>query len=298
MKAVAPSATGTSICRSAGWRLRPLHIRNTPPGDLMRIEQCRSLRATQRRQHGGDDGGEFRAVLQAIRIGGKARVVRQCRLPQHARTEAPPLRRLLDRHDHLAIPAAERRVGIDRGMRHAVARRLPPRTRPVEQRHAHPVGHAVEHRDLDRLPRPVRPRAISASRIAAWAFMPVAMSATETPTLAGALGRARDGTDPAFGLHQHVVGAHVAISRVLTVAGDVDGDQAREVVRRATCGIKAQRLRAPGDEVLHEHIRAAPPSRRSEVARSAVVLEVENRALLAAVEPDEIGARPAMSVLS
>jgi hypothetical protein len=37
-------------------------------------------------------------------------------------------------------------------------------------------------------PSPVRPRAISASRIASYAFMPAAMSQTDTPTRAGASG--------------------------------------------------------------------------------------------------------------
>jgi hypothetical protein len=37
-------------------------------------------------------------------------------------------------------------------------------------------------------PCPVRVRAISASRIASYAFMPAAMSTTDTPTRAGASG--------------------------------------------------------------------------------------------------------------
>ena len=55
-------------------------------------------------------------------------------------------------------------------------------------------------------PSPLLWRAISASRMAAWAYMPVPMSVAETPMRPGACVGAADRGEAALGLHQQVVG--------------------------------------------------------------------------------------------
>ena len=97
----------------------------------------------------------------------------------------------------------------------------------VHQWHAHPVGHAVEQGDLDRSALAVASapdQRLQHRRMGIHAGRGVGDGDAH---LAGRLGRAGDGADPAFRLNQHVISAHGTVRRVLTVAHDVDGNQTR-----------------------------------------------------------------------
>jgi hypothetical protein len=111
------------------------------------------------------------------------------------------------------------------------------------------------------------------------------MSATETPTRP--FGAAGDRGEAGFALDEEVIGLHLAIGALLAIARYVDRDQAgmeRAKRRRA----EARPCRRAGGEILHEHVRRADhPPQQGGVGR---ILEVERDRLLAAVEPDEIGA--------
>src|SRR5262245_8568693 len=105
-------------------------------------------------------------------------------------------------------------------------------------------------------PLPVRPRSMSASRIASYAFMPVQMSTTETPTCAdgaaAALRRRRpagDGGEPRLGLDQQVVGLALAVGAVVAVARDRAADQPRVTPAQVRDG-KTQLGQRTGLQVL------------------------------------------------
>ncbi len=166
------------------------------------------------------------AIADALDHVGEARIVRQVRLAQHFRAQLLPLALALDRNqDVLAVLRAEHAVGRDRGMREAHAlRRIA--GLGIQQRHGEPVGHHVEHRDADvgALAGDV-PRPISASRIAACAVAPVAISTMDRPTRDGAFRAAGDRGQTAFGLDQQVIGLAVGIGAVVAIAGDGAADQ-------------------------------------------------------------------------
>ena len=123
-----------------------------------------------------------------------------------------------------------------------------------------------------RLPRPVRPRSISAARMLLYAYMPAAMSAIEQPALAGSSARAGDRQEPGLALDQQVVGLLVAVRpgplRVVAVAGDVADDELR-MRRVQRLERQAHARRRAGREVLHEHVGAGEQALERAPAASA-----------------------------
>ena len=136
-------------------------------------------------------------------------------------------------------------------------------------------------------PLPVRPRAISASRIAACAVAPVAISTIEMPTRDGPSGSAGDRGQPALGLDQEVIGLAVRIGAVVAIAGDGAADQRRIILAQALQR-EAELVHRAGLEVLQQHVGAGDQL----FQRGAAFLggEIDHHGILAAVEPDEIAA--------
>ena len=79
-------------------------------------------------------------------------------------------------------------------------------------------------------PLPVRPRAISASRIEACAVAPVAISTTEMPTRDGPSGPPVIEAKPAFGLDQQIVGLAVGVGAFVAIARNGAADQRRIIL--------------------------------------------------------------------
>ena len=100
---------------------------------------------------------------------------------------------------------------------------------------------------------------------------------------------ATDRRKPALGLHQQVVSLHVRVGIARAIAGNIDGDQ--PPVFFAQCpGAEAGARGRARREVLDEHVglRDQPVQKRGVPG----ILDVGDEALLAPVQPDEIGREP------
>src|SRR5581483_849514 len=101
------------------------------------------------------------------------------------------------------------------------------------------------------------------------------------------LGNAGHRGNAGFRLDQEVVGLALRVRSALAVAGDGAADQPRVVLAQALEG-EAELGERPGLEVLHEHV--GPGEHGFEQFLVVVPGEVEHHRLLAAIEPDEVGA--------
>ena len=121
-------------------------------------------------------------------------------------------------------------------------------------------------------PLPVRPRAISASRIAACAVAPVAMSTIGDADARRALRPAGDRGEPALGLDQQIIGLAVGVGAVVAIAGDRAADQRRIILAQplAAKSRACPSSRASGSAAARRRLRSASSSaaRPSLVARS------------------------------
>ena len=160
----------------------------------------------------------------------KRGIVRQIGLIQHFGAELLPLALALDRdQDALAVLGVEHAIGRDRGMgqRHPLRRIAGFR---IDQRHRHPVGHHVEHRDPD---------------IGALAGASARDQRFEDRRMRGGAGRDIDDGDAdarrafraagdrgkaALGLDQEIVGLAVGIGAVIAIARDGAADQRRIIL--------------------------------------------------------------------
>ena len=142
----------------------------------------------------------------------------QVGLAEHIGAEFLPFALALDRdQDVLAVLRAEHAVGRDRGMRQRHPLRRIAGFR-IEQRHRHPVGHHVEHRDPD---------------VGALAGAPARDQRLEDRGMRGGAGGdiddrnadprrafrpAGDRGQPALGLDQEIVGLAVGVGAVVAIA--------------------------------------------------------------------------------
>ena len=90
-----------------------------------------------------------------------------------------------------------------------------------------------------------------------------------------------------FGLNQQVVGLALSVRAALAIAGDRAADQSRILFAQAGQR-KAELRQRTGLEVLHEHVGLR--EHRFEHSLVFGLAEIEHHRLLAAIEPDEIGA--------
>ena len=133
-------------------------------------------------------------------------------------------------------------------MREADARPVVAEVLVVEERHRHPVGHAVEERDLDGA---ANARALAQQQrledraVGVEAGRDVAGRDADAP---GPFRASGDRRQSALGLNQQIVGAAVAIGTALAVARDVAGDESRVTPAQllASRSPSAPRRRAPG----------------------------------------------------
>jgi hypothetical protein len=185
-----------------------------------------------------------------------------------------------------AVARLEGAVGADGRVREADARRLHAGALEVKQRHVHPVRHAVEQRDGNALAAPgdaALDQRLQHGGVRHGAAGDVADGEADAPRPLGAAG---DGGEAGLRLHQEVVGLHRGVFALLAVAGDVHGDQAR--MARAQLGAaEAGSAHGAGGKVLDEDIRLGEDTLQQRLVVGR--LDVEAEALLAAVQPDEIG---------
>ena len=158
----------------------------------------------------------------------------------------------------------------------------------IEQRHGHPVGHDVEHRNPD---------------IGALAGAAARNQRFEDGGMRGGAGRdiddgnadprrpfraAGDRGEPALGLDQQVIGLAIGVGAVVAIARNGAADQRRIVLAQA---VPAKSRACPSSRVSGS--AAARPRRRSALpasARPSLVARSIDHRILAAVEPDEIAA--------
>ena len=194
--------------------------------------------------------------------------------------------RRLDGDDDVAIGAGVGGVGLDGGMGEAVAAGLAAEVFEVQQRHRHPVGERVEHGDFDGGALPGAAAGDEGLEDRGMGVHAGGDVGDRDADAGHAFGRAGDAGEAAFGLDQHVIGAHRGGRRVLAIAADVDGDEAR-VAGGGRRGIEAETGGGAGGEVLDEDVGAGEHGFEQRAVGG--VLEVERGAFLAAVEPGEIG---------
>ena len=136
-------------------------------------------------------------------------------------------------------------------------------------------------------PLPVRPRAISASRIAACAVAPVAISTIGHADPRRPFRPAGDRGEPALGLDQEIIGLAVGVGAVVAIARNGAADQRRIILPQALQR-EAELVHRAGLQVLQQHVGAGDQL----LQRRAAFLgrEIDDHGILAAVEPDEIAA--------
>ena len=136
-------------------------------------------------------------------------------------------------------------------------------------------------------PLPVRVRANSASRIAACAVAPVAISTIGDADPRRPLRAAGDRGEPALGLDQQIIGLAMRVGALVAIAGDGAADQ-RRIVLAQPLAREAELVHRAGLEVLQQHVGAR--DQRLELRAAFLGGEIDHHRLLAAVEPDEIAA--------
>jgi hypothetical protein len=91
------------------------------------------------------------AILHALRIVSKARIARERRVLQHLRAQRGPFARILNAEEHDSpVAASERAVGRDGGVTGAGADQRLAGAIGVIGGIAHPFGHGIEQRNLER----------------------------------------------------------------------------------------------------------------------------------------------------
>ena len=206
-------------------------------------------------------------MLDAIAVGAESRVVGDRRFAQHLARQTPELFVVLHRDQDLGAAARGKgAIGSDGRMGEADARPFVSGVLEMEQRHRHPVGHAVEQRYLDRA-------SLAGALAQEQRFEDGGVRVEPGGDVAGrdadasrTLRAAGDRSEPALGLHQQVVGAAVAVGTTLAVARDVAGDEAR-VAAPQLLGAEARAGGRAGRQVLHEDVGA----REQAVEQRAVV---------------------------
>ena len=236
---------------------------------------------------GLDGGFDQIRVTRARRAVGKARVGGQLGRQEHGLAKALPLAVVLHRqHQFATIAAGERAVGRDAGVfqTHALRSRLA--IARLQIGHGHEFGGRVEQRDAECA---ARAGALAQQKRHGDTLYRVHAGGDVADGNADAAprpGRAVDGHQPAFGLHQQVVGFELAHRADLAVAGDVAGDQARVLLAQRV-RTEAETLGGAGREVLNEHVGTGQEALHARAI--ALLAQVEGDRLLAAVDPDEVG---------
>ena len=173
-------------------------------------------------------------------------------------------------------------------MPHPDARRRFAELFQKDQRHRHPFGGCVEHCDMQRATLAAAFARVKRLEDRGIGIDTSGHIAHRDADATRRLGRAGDRGEPRLALNQQIIGFHVAIGTVFAIAADVAGYQPEAT--------GAQLLRAETRprggarrQVLNKDVRA----RKQAHQKPAVVrlLDVQdNEKLLAAIQPDEIGA--------
>ena len=170
-------------------------------------------------------------------------------------------------------------------MREAQALRRAAGALVEQQRHVHPVGHAVEQTDLQAgapAGDAARDQGFQDAGVRGHAAGDVAGRDTDAARAGRMSG---DHCEAGLCLHQQVVRLHRCVVAAVAVAGDVDGDQPRRA-RTQRVGPEPRTRSGARGEVLDEHVGAGQDAVQQR--RIVLVLDVRDQALLAAVQPDEV----------
>ena len=173
-------------------------------------------------------------VCDALGVGGKARVLGQIWRTQNRITKPMPFGIGLHRHHQGAIGADHRSIRADHGMVQPMTRGLAPGLFHMQQRHRHPVGHDIEHGDVDMAATPCDAtgnQRFEHGGICGHAGGNIGCRDADLASLLGSPGQPCNAT---FGLHQHVIGAVAGIRGVLSVAANIGHDQPGKARRQ--CG--------------------------------------------------------------
>ncbi len=141
----------------------------------------------------------------------EARVLDELGHLHHPVAEAHVLPLVLDGDEYRrAVAGREGAIGLNHRVAQARASDHVTRVVVTQQRHRHPVGHGPEHGQLDRPALAgalARIQGLENRRVGIQSRADVAGGHADA---ARRLRRAGDGAQPALGLHQHVVGLHLA----------------------------------------------------------------------------------------
>ena len=257
-------------------------------GDAGRLQLLHRFRAGAAAQRRRDDGVELRAVGDAQIVRAEARVGRKAGLAQHPGAQARPFALILDRQDHrLVVGAGEGAVGRDRGVHQADPLRWLGPVARLQIGHVHPVGERMEQRHLNSAPL-----ARAFARVEGLEYGGVGGRAggdvgDRDADAHGVVRRSVDREQAALALDQQVIGLVIAIGAVLAIAGDGAVNQTR-MARSQRLRAQVQALRRAGRQILQEDVRLC--GHRLDQSEIFGLLEVKPHRLLAAVQPDEIGA--------
>ena len=168
---------------------------------------------------------------------------------EELRAKLDPFAFVLDRYQHQrVVVGCECAIRADRGMREAQSLRRLAGAFVIQQRNVHPVGHAVEQADFQRV-------ALSGDAAADQRLQHAGMRrhaardvARRDADAARPGGLAGDHGEPGFRLHQQVVRLHRRVVAGFAVTGNIDGDQARVSLAqfRRIRTRRAPRRRVPG----------------------------------------------------
>ena len=225
--------------RRCGWCARSAGVVDAGEGDVGRGEFLLKRVGVERGEHGGDLAVGFGAALDAFDIGGEIRIGGERGIVQDLFRQHAPFAVALDRNQNVdAVAGLERAVGRDRDVGEADALRRRAGFL-LQQRHRHPFGHGVEHRNrnLGALAAALaRDQGLEDRLIGIQAGGDVDDRDADARRLRGA----GDRREPDFGLDQQVVGLALRVGSALAEAGDRAADQPRIIA----CAAARSRSRA------------------------------------------------------
>ena len=224
-------------------------------GNIGTTQLGRAFFARQCREHLADMAIHHGAIGDTFIIDAEAFTLRQLRLIQEMGAEAGPFTLILDRDQHIgAILGGEGAIGADGRMRHADARWVLTRAFILQQRHRHPIRHAIKQRHgyaLALAGNAAINQRFQHRRIGMHAAGNIAGRNPHTPR---AFRAASHVSQPGFCLHQQIIGLHGGVFAILTIARNIHGNQPRMPCAQFS-RTKAGTRHGARCEVLDEDIR-------------------------------------------